>query len=213
MNQATTSATAALAAAQARLEAAQREVEFANAVTAAVPVQPKRSSLYHIHGRVGSIGYDVKTLTGALEIFQAFADRCMLAPICLVRDDVFTSFYTEQAVTDRHRICAYYVATTKPWTSLDAQFSFYVVIPDLGVVEANVNYPLELLGRHVRDDYRKRVHYRYEWRPSKYMHQSPCVVYGGSSQTGEGSAKTPVYGFDTVAAVKAFLGQEVDKGN
>lgn len=212
--QAMDSANAALQRAQKAYEDAERELKFAELVSSALPIKPEGSLTYPLHGRVGSVRYSAKTRAEAVNIFQVFAVAGLVRPCYVVEDGLYTGIYALGAITDKHYIKAEVLATTKPWTSLEAELDFHAQLPTGEMIAAGVRYPLSLLGRYVKDDPRRKVHFRWVWeKASDLKHLTPLIVYGGYDTTGDGSRKTPVYAFKAEADLLAFAGLDVADGN
>lgn len=211
---ATDNANAALQRAQKAYEDAGRELKFAELVQSTLPVPPENSLAHPLHGCVGSVWYNRKTRAEAVNIFQAFAAAGMVRPHYVVRDSIYTSIYALSALTDKHRSISEVLALTKPWTSMDAELSFHAQLPTGETIGVGAHYPLNLLGRYVKDDPRRKVHFRWQWEAAEDLeHMRALIVYGGYSTTGDGSRKTPVYAFTTEAELLKFAGLDVVDGS
>lgn len=206
-------ATAALQRAQKAYEDAERELKFAELVSSALPIKPEGSLTYPLHGRVGSVRYSAKTRARAVNVFREFADAGLVRPCYVVEDGLYTSIYALGAITDKHNIRAEVLATTKPWISTEAELSFHAQLPTGELIEVGVRYPLNLLGHYVKDDPRRKVHFRWVWKKAPDLKLNALIVYSGYAATGDGSRKTPVYAFETEAELLAFAGLDVADGN
>ena len=206
-------ANAALQRAQKAYEDAGRELKFAELVQSTLPIPPENSLAYPLHGRVGSVWYNVKTRAEAVSIFQVFAAAGLVRPHYVVRDSLFTSIYALSALTDKHRDVSEVLALTKPWTSMEAELSFHAQLPTGETIGVDVRYPLSLLGRYVKDDPKLKVHFRWDWEAAEDLnHMRALIVYGGYATTGDGSKKTPVYAFRTEAELLKFAGLDAAEG-
>ena len=211
---ATDNANAALQRARQAYEDAGRELKFAELVQSALPIPPENSLAYPLHGRVGSVWYNVKTRAEAVSVFQAFAAAGLVRPQYVVKDSLYTSIFTLSALTDKHRNVSEVLALTKPWTSMEAELSFHAQLPTGETIGVDVRYPLSLLGRYVKDDPKLKVHFRWDWEAAEDMdHMRALIVYGGYATTGDGSRKTPVYAFTTEAELLKFAGLDVVDGS
>lgn len=207
-------ANAALQRAQKAYEDAGRELKFAELVQSTLPVPPENSLAHPLHGCVGSVRYSAKTRAEAVNVFREFADAGLVRPCYVVEDGLYTSIYALGAITDKHNIRAEVLALTKPWTSMDAELSFHAQLPTGETIGVGAHYPLNLLGRYVKDDPRRKVHFRWQWEAAEDLeHMRALIVYGGYSTTGDGSRKTPVYAFMTEAELLKFAGLDVVDGS